>query len=126
MVTYCSLSRGFLVTTAAYAAVAAVAVVLSGCDRHRSFHQNFDLEAGAFFKDQSIVALCHAIERNDLELMQRLIDGGVDVNARGKDNVTPLLWAYPDNKPERLEVLLRAGADPNVKLTGNLGIPAAF
>jgi ankyrin repeat protein len=46
--------------------------------------------------------------------MQRLIDDGVNVNAKGKGNMTPLLWAYPDNKLERFELLLKHGADPNV------------
>jgi len=93
---------------------------------NRSFHQKFGLEARNFFADPDVLRLCRVIEDNDLFELRGLIDAGVDVNARGKDNVTPLLWAYPDNKPERFELLLAAGADPNVKLTGNLGVRAAF
>lgn len=111
------------------------ALALSGCDvRHvvsqlsvkKTFHQNFNLVAEDFFDDSQVVALCKAIERNDFGEMQRLIDAGVDVNALGKDNATPLLWAFPDDQPVRFEMLLRAGADPNVKLTGNLGVVEAF
>ncbi len=46
--------------------------------------------------------------------MSRLIAAGANVNERGKDNMTPLLWAYPDDKPDRFKALLEAGADPNV------------
>jgi len=99
---------------------------IKGMSQSKTFHQKFNLRPDLFFSDPKLIELCVAIEQNDLAAMKRILDEGVDVNARGKDNVTPLLWAYPDNKPERLELLLAAGADPNVKLTGNLGVRAAF
>jgi hypothetical protein len=34
------------------------------------------------------------------------------VNAKGKGNMTPLLWAYFDDRPQRLLLLLEHGADP--------------
>jgi hypothetical protein len=43
-----------------------------------------------------------------------LVAAGADVNAKGKGNMTPLLWAFPDDKPERFKKLLELGADPNV------------
>lgn len=60
--------------------------------------------------------------------MERLINDGADVNAKGKDNMTPLLWAFPDNKPERFKLLLEKGANPNVfvKSTLNTNRPPAF
>jgi ankyrin repeat protein len=36
------------------------------------------------------------------------------VNAEGKDGMTLLLWAFPDNKLDRFKKLLEHGADPNV------------
>lgn len=95
-------------------------------DNNRTFHQNFHLRAEDFFQDAGVIKLCQAIELDDTELILRLINDNVDINACGRDNVTPLLWAYPDNKIERFKLLLKAGADPNIKLTGDLGIPAAF
>lgn len=79
------------------------------------------LKATDFFDDARVVALCEACERGDLEKVTTLLADGVDVNSVGESGVTPLLWAYPDDKPEIFEALLKAGADPNVKLTDDLG-----
>ena len=40
--------------------------------------------------------------------------------------MTPLMWAFPDNKLQRFQTLLEHGADPNVKITTNLGVPSGF
>ncbi len=37
-----------------------------------------------------------------------------------------MFWAYPDNKLARFKKLLEHGADPNVRLTSNLGHPRIF
>jgi len=79
-----------------------------------SWHTKFDWKAENYFDDPQVVQLCRAIEANDLEEMQTQIAAGADVNARGKGNMTPLLWAFPDNKIERFKMLLEHGADPNV------------
>ena len=78
-------------------------------------------QADDYFDDAQVIALCHAIEANDLEEIERLITAGADVNAIGKDNMTPLLWAFPDNKLERFTKLLEAGADPNVVFKSKYG-----
>lgn len=90
----------------------------SGCVEGSPFkptwHQKFNWQAEEFFDDPQVVALCKAIEANDLDEIERLVKAGADVNAQGKGNMTPLLWALPDNKPERFGKLLEMGADPNV------------
>jgi hypothetical protein len=48
-----------------------------------------------------VIALCKATEANDIAEIDRLVAAGADVNAQGEGNMTPLLWAYPDNKLER-------------------------
>jgi ankyrin repeat protein len=74
-----------------------------------------------------VIELCHAIEADDLKEIDRLVAAGANVNAKGKDNMTPLMWAFPDNKLERFKRLLELGADPNVifqsdlNTRGNLG-----
>lgn len=73
-----------------------------------------------------MIALCHAIEANDLAEVDRLIAAGADVNAKGKDNMTPLLWAFPDNKLERFTRLLEHGADPNVLFQSDFGTRSAL
>ena len=115
-----------------------LSVLLLGCDMkampggrylflgQRSFHQKVNWQADKFFDDPQVVALCEAIEEEDLPEMERLIAAGADVNARGVGNMTPLMWAFPDNKLPRFQKLLDHGADPNVKITTNLGVPSGF
>ncbi len=91
-----------------------------------TFHQKFNLRAVDFFDDEQIVELCEAIEDNDLKEMKRLIGTGADINTIGKGGVTPLFWAFPDNKLERFVLLLNNGADPNIRLTSNLDLPKVF
>lgn len=79
-----------------------------------SFHKKYGWQAEKFFDDPKVVALCQAIEANDLEEIDRLVAAGADANAKGKGNMTPLLWAYPENHPERFKRILEHGADPNV------------
>lgn len=80
----------------------------------KSWHSKFNWDSRAYFDDPKVVKFCNAIESNDLEQMRRLIEGGVDVNSLGKGNMTPLLWAFPDNQLGRFTLLLEKGADPNV------------
>src|SRR5436190_16367837 len=89
----------------------------------KSFHKKVGWKAEDFFEDGKVIALCKAIEASDLKEMERLIKDGADVNAKGKGNITPLLWAYPDNKPERFKLLLENGADPNVFIESDLNVP---
>lgn len=84
------------------------------------FYERAEWKAEDYFDDPLVLELCSAIEANDLEVMRRLIEEGVDVNAKGKGNVTPLLWAYPANQLDRFKLLLEHGADPNVQLTENM------
>ncbi|MEM9658550.1 MAG: hypothetical protein AAF961_09345 [Planctomycetota bacterium] len=99
----------------------AVAVVLASTlscavagPREPFFHKKYGWQAEKFFDDPQVIALCEAIEANDLEEIDRLVADGADVNALGKGNMTPLLWAYPENHPERFKRLSEHGADPNV------------
>lgn len=87
-----------------------------GCGE-RSFHQKVGWNAEDYFDDPQVIALCEAIEENDLDEIERLVANGADVNAKGRCNMTPLLWALPDEKIERFTKLLELGADPNVLLT---------
>jgi len=77
-------------------------------------HQRSGWKAEDFFTEPKVIALCHAIEANDLAEMERLVRAGADVNAQGKHKMTPLLWAFPDNHLPRFKWLLEHGANPNV------------
>ena len=84
----------------------------------RSLHQRCGWKAEVYFTDPQVIALCRAIEANDLGEMERLVKAGADVNAQGKDKMTPLLWAFPDNHLPRFKWLLEHGANPNVVVEG--------
>lgn len=86
------------------------------------WHARIGWKAEEYFQDERVVALCKAIEANDLAAMRDQIDKGVDVNAVGKNGMTPLLWAFPDRKLERFTLLLEHGANPNIPLTGDVGL----
>ena len=51
--------------------------------------------------------------------MEHLIGDGVNINAVGRDGMTPLLWAFPGNKIERFELLLKHGADAGVSVNSD-------
>jgi uncharacterized protein len=91
-----------------------------------TWHEKFNWKAEEYFTDPKIIALCQAIQANDLEEIDRQIAAGADVNAKGKDEMTPLLWAFPDNKLERFTKLLEHGADPNVFIQSDLNTHGEF
>lgn len=86
------------------------------------WHELVGWKAEDYFDDQQVIELCHAIESNDIEEMERLIAAGADANAVGRDGMTLLLWAFPSRKLERFACLLQHGADPNVFLESDFGV----
>ena len=97
----------------------ALGLVAAGCGAMnllpgRSIHQRCGWKAEDYFTDPKVIMLCRAIEANDLAEMERLVKAGADVNAQGRDKMTPLLWAFPDNHLPRFKWLLEHGANPNV------------
>ncbi len=81
-------------------------------------HERLGWKAEDFFSDKGVIALCKAIERRDIPEIERLVKSGVNINARGRGNMTPLLWAFPMGE-KTFGRMLELGADPNVKLTEN-------
>jgi uncharacterized protein len=97
----------------------ATIVLLGGCNDSRAngpAHQRLKWKAEDFFTDPGVVSLCRAIEAADIAEIDRLVKSGVNVNAKGRANMTPLLWAFPMGE-NVFKKMLELGADPNVKLT---------
>jgi len=88
----------------------------------RTIHQKCGWKAEDYFADPKVIALCKAIEANDLAEMERLVKAGADVNAQGKGKMTPLLWALPDNRLPRFRWLLEHGANPNVVIESDFNV----
>jgi hypothetical protein len=87
----------------------------------RTIHQRCGWKAEDYFADPKVIALCKAIEANDLAEMERRVKAGADVNAQGKGKMTPLLWAFADNKLPSFKWLLEHGANPNVVVESDFG-----
>jgi ankyrin repeat protein len=57
-----------------------------------------------------------AAQNNDVKEIQKLLSLGVNVNCRDNspDAATPLIWAVRGRKESAVDVLIAAGADPNI------------
>lgn len=102
------------------------AIPKKSANHANNWHQRVGWRAEDYFEDPLVQSLCVAIEANDLKEMDRLIDAGADVNALGKDNMTPLMWAFPDNNLARFSKLLEHGANPNVYFGSDFGTRGAM
>lgn len=63
------------------------------------------------FTDQQVVALINAASRGERDEVDRLLAAGVDINARGKFGMTPLIWVAAAGNDTGVVTLLAAGAD---------------
>ena len=82
----------------------------SGSMFNRTLYAQMGWKAERFFDDPKVIELCHAIEANDIDKVDRLIKESVNVNALGRGNMTPLFWAYPGDHLQIFERLLKHGA----------------
>ena len=115
------MNRRILFINATILTCLCIATMTTGCNdaSNSSWYKKFNWKAEEFFDDSKVIALCKAIEAKDLDEIDRLVADGADVNAKGKGNMTPLLWAFPENKPEVFKRILEHGADPNVEVTSD-------
>lgn len=66
-----------------------------------------------YFSDPDEIALALAVETGNLEEIELLASQGVNLNATGKDEQTPLHWAMLARNKASFESLLKHGANPN-------------
>ncbi|OJJ75881.1 hypothetical protein ASPBRDRAFT_84380, partial [Aspergillus brasiliensis CBS 101740] len=60
-------------------------------------------------------AICAAAEGGHESVVARLLGVGVDCHAADSQGKTPLAYAVEKGSASILDILLKAGADPNVK-----------
>ncbi|WDQ19093.1 ankyrin repeat domain-containing protein [Rhodopirellula sp. P2] len=87
------------------------------------FRQHYGLRAERFFQSPSTLELCAAIVANDPGQIREAVKNGADVNDVGFAGMTPLLFAFPFQRAERIQALLDLGADPTLRLTNYTGVP---
>ncbi|WP_228517652.1 ankyrin repeat domain-containing protein [Aliidiomarina indica] len=66
------------------------------------------------FPNQPIRTLAEAAGKGRLTKLEELVKQGVDVNARGNNDATPLFWALRNSNLKGFTRLLELGADPNL------------
>ena len=76
------------------------------------------LETGAetnITNDNGVTCLMNVVEGNcSKDVLKAIIDHGADVNATSKDNCTALMLARTKSYADAIDVLLEAGAEPNI------------
>jgi len=77
------------------------------------------MNARDYFTSPVELALIDAAGAADIRKLERLVAQGADVNARGRDGMTPALWALAHQSKNGLAFLLEHGADPNKQLTSD-------
>jgi ankyrin repeat protein len=87
-------------------------VMLSACTTVAGFTRT--PKAEEFFQDPKVRALVQAAVRGDTRRVDALLHEGVDINARGKDGMTPVLFAMARLNKTGYRHLLERGANPNL------------
>lgn len=67
--------------------------------------------------DGQLLELAKAISAGDIEKIEASIKNGANPNGVGKEGVSPLIWAFYNSNKDAMTVLLRNGADPNMRIT---------
>jgi len=94
----------------------AAALLISGCATSVRVVSRLAIELRRpekYFSDSKQLALCHAIERNSLRPIRQIVAEGADIDAVGKEGMTPLHWAIYKQKYEAFSLLLELGAKPD-------------
>ena len=77
------------------------------------------LRTGAAWEGRDAI-MCMAAMGGSLDIVERLLERGVDPDEPDKDNMTPLMWASMQGHADVVGRLLAAGADPNVRVKSSL------
>jgi uncharacterized protein len=72
--------------------------------------------AQGYFGDTPESKLARAAAEGQVDEVKRLLKAGAKVNAAGKENMTPLVWALTARNPRGMRALLEGGADPNQRV----------
>lgn len=67
-----------------------------------------------YFSDNKVVDLVLAANKGDIKKIDQLVQKGVDVNYKGKKNITPLYAQLSSLNVAGFQRLLEYGADPNI------------
>jgi len=94
-----------------------IILLLAACaatNEQRAMKELKQMRAADFFSDSAQRALAQAVERGNTEKAMAALHQGADVNAIGKDGMTPLFWALAKQNIHGFRFLLEQGANPNI------------
>jgi ankyrin repeat protein len=91
------------------------AVVLFAASCHAAGNPLSKMKAEDVFSAAADIALAEAAARGQIDKLSELLGHGAEVNARGKDGMTPLFWALIQGNKEGFKYLLEHGANPNLQ-----------
>lgn len=72
-----------------------------------------NMKAEQYFSEPQQIELARAVSKDDIKAVDNAIDKGADVNKIGKEEMTPLAWAFAKQNKASFQRLLEKGADPN-------------
>ena len=73
------------------------------------------MKPASYFSTAAQIDLAQAISTGDLQGIDTALINGADINKIGKEEMTPLAWAFSKQKITSFERLLEKGANPNFK-----------
>jgi ankyrin repeat protein len=74
------------------------------------------VKAKDFFPSGPPLAMAEAAAAGRVEKIDQLVNAGADVNARGNEGMTALIWALMHQNKKGYQYLLEHGADPNLQI----------
>lgn len=74
------------------------------------------MNAADIFPAGPAAAVAEAAARGQIDKVKQLLESGTDINVRGRDGATPLLWALLKGNKAGFRFLLERGADANLQV----------
>lgn len=94
-----------------------IVLLLASCAataEQRAMKELERMRAADFFDDSTQRLLAEAVQRGNLEQAMAALAQGADVDAVGREGMTPLFWALAKQNIEGFRFLLAEGANPNI------------
>jgi ankyrin repeat protein len=88
-------AQHFVLRLAGYRSSVAL-FALSLCAQHNVAARS--MAAADYFASPQEIALAEASEKGDVKALERLRSAGADLNAAGRDGMTPAFWAIGRNR----------------------------
>lgn len=82
-------------------------------------------DASVYFNDPQVIKLCRAAISGNVRVIDELVAAGVDVNSRGEDGMTPLLFSLVGTNKSGLRRLMAHGADLNCMSIDSTTMPSS-